>query len=170
MTVRPPHIKEESTEQLSAHIERGNDIVRRYTLISAGIGLVPSAMINSVGIAALEVAMIDELAKNYSHEFPTKLASTKVFISLVGSIGPIYFASKSKSAISAVPFVGQLLSAGIYSLTGAISVYAVGKIFQQHFESGGTLLSRENSYLRKLFKQMSIEGKDEVLKLIAAAD
>ena len=164
----PASNKNESPVQFSEFREGGNDIVKRYTLISAGIGLVPSAMINSVGIAALEVAMIDELAKNYSHDFPTKLASSKVFISLIGSIGPIYFASKSKSAISAVPFVGQLLSSGIYSLTGAISVYAVGKIFQQHFESGGTLLSKENSYIRKLFKQRSREGYDEVPKLIAS--
>ena len=164
----PASNKKESPVQFSEFREGGNDIVKRYTLISAGIGLVPSAMINSVGIAALEVAMIDELAKNYSHDFPTKLASSKVFISLIGSIGPIYFASKSKSAISAVPFVGQLLSSGIYSLTGAISVYAVGKIFQQHFESGGTLLSKENSYIRKLFKQRSIEWYDEVPKLIAS--
>lgn len=164
----PASNKKESIEQFSEFREGGNDIVKRYTLISAGIGLVPSAIINSVGIAALEVAMIDELAKNYSHDFPTKLASSKVFISLIGSIGPIYFANKSKSAISAVPFVGQLLSSSIYSLTGAISVYAVGKIFQQHFESGGTLLSKENSYIRKLFKQRSREGYDEVPKLIAS--
>lgn len=145
----------------------GDAIVRRYTLIAAGVGVIPSPIVNSVGIAAMELAMIDELSKNYLYPFPTKLAAIKVFISLVGSLGPIYLAQKSKSVISAVPLVGHVLSATIYSLTGAISVYAVGKIFQLHFESGGTLLSKENSLLRKIFKKDVEQGAKEVPKLLS---
>jgi uncharacterized protein (DUF697 family) len=143
----------------------GDAIVRRYTLIAAGIGIIPSPTVNSVGIAVMELAMIDELAKNYLYPFPTKLAATKAFISLVGSLGPVYLALKSKSAISAVPLVGHLISSTIYSITGAISVYAVGKIFQMHFESGGTLLSKENSLLRKIFKREAEQGAKEVAKI-----
>jgi uncharacterized protein (DUF697 family) len=144
----------------------GDAIVRRYTLIAAGVGVIPSPTVNSVGIAVMELAMIDELAKNYKYPFPTKLAATKAFISLVGSLGPVYLALKSKSAISAVPLVGHLMASTIYSITGAISVYAVGKIFQMHFESGGTLLSKENSLLRKIFKKEAEQGAKEIPKLI----
>lgn len=148
-------------------IEAGNTIIDRYTLVAAGIGVLPSPMVNSVGIAVLEIAMIDDLARNYNFGFPTKPALVKAFISLVSSIGPVYLAAKSKSAVSAVPLVGRLLSAGIYSITGAIAVYAVGKIFQRHFESGGRTLSMDNSFLRKIFKEDYQEGKEKIPKMIA---
>ena len=150
-------------------IDGGNSIVNKYTLIAAGVGVIPSPMVNSVGIAVLEIAMIDELAKNYNFGFPTKPALVKAFISLVSSIGPIYLAMKSKSAVSAVPIIGSFMSASIYSITGAISVFAVGKIFQRHFESGGVTLSMDNAFLRKIFKEEFEAGKEKLPELIAQA-
>jgi len=149
--------------------EGGNQIINKYTLIAAGVGVVPSPMVNSVGIAVMEIAMIDELAKNYNFGFPTKPALVKAFISLVSSVGPVYIAMKSRSAVSAIPIVGLLLSTGIYSITGAISVYAVGKIFQRHFESGGEILSMDNAFLRKIFKEAYQEGKEKLPGMIAEA-
>jgi len=148
-------------------IDSGNEIINKYTLIAAGVGVIPSPMVNSVGIAVMEIAMIDEMAKNYKFDFPTKPALVKAFISLVSSIGPVYLAMKSRSAVSAVPIVGRLLSTGIYSMAGAISVYAVGKIFQRHFESGGETLSMDNAFLRKIFKEAYQEGKEKLPKMIA---
>lgn len=145
----------------------GDEIINRYTLIAAGVGVIPSPMVNSVGIAVMEIAMIDELAKKYHFDFPTKQALVKAFISLVSSIGPVYIAMKSKSAVSAIPIVGLLLSTGIYSIAGAISVYAVGKIFQRHFESGGQILSMDNAFLQKIFKEAYQEGKEKLPGMIS---
>jgi len=150
-------------------IEGGNEIIKKYTLIAAGVGVIPSPMVNSVGIAVMEIAMIDELAKHYNFGFPTKPALVKAFISLVSSIGPVYIAMKSRSAVSAIPIFGLLLSTGIYSIAGSISVYAVGKIFQRHFESGGEILSMDNAFLRKLFKEVYQEGKEKLPGMIAQA-
>jgi uncharacterized protein (DUF697 family) len=149
---------------------KADHIVNKYTLIAVGIGVVPSPTVNSIGVLGLELQMINELAVAYNYPFPTKLAMIKVFSSLIGSLGPVYFALKSQSALSAVPVFGTLLAASIYSISGGISVYAVGKIFQNHFESGGTLISKNNAYLRKLFKSHYDEGKVEVPKLIAISN
>ncbi len=157
------------TEIHSAMTLGGNEIINRYTLFAAGVGVVPSPMVNSVGIAVMEIAMIDELAKNYNFGFPTKQALVKAFLSLVFSIGPVYLAMKSKSAVSAIPVVGMVLSAGIYSIAGAISVYAVGKVFQRHFESGGKTLSMDNAFLKKIFKEAYQEGKEKLPGMIADA-
>ena len=160
-------MKHHNEDTLTREQRQGADaIIRRYTMVAAGVGIIPSPTVNSVGIAVMELAMIDELARNYQFPFPTKLAAAKAFISLVGSLGPVYLALKSKSAISTVPVVGHLVSSSIYSITGAISVYAVGKIFQLHFESGGTVLSKDNSYLRKVFKSEAQNGKEQVAAMI----
>lgn len=146
--------------------KKADDIVRRFTIIAAGVGVVPSPSVNSIAVLGLELQMINELATAYTFPFPTKLAMSKVFISLIGSLGPVYFALKSRAALGAVPVFGQLLSASIYSISGAISVYAVGKIFQKHFESGGTLISKDNRLLKKMFKEHYEEGKEIVPQLI----
>jgi uncharacterized protein (DUF697 family) len=156
-------------DQSSDPIASGEAIVWRYTLIAAGIGLIPSPTVNSVGVAVLELAMIDELAKNYSFPFPTKLAAAKAFISLVGSLGPVYLALKSKSTLSSIPFVGHFVASSIYSITGALSVYVVGKLFKYHFETGGTFLSKDNSTLRKMFRTELENGKKELPIRIASS-
>lgn len=143
-----------------------DQIVNRYSLIAVGFGVVPSPTVNSVAVLGLELQMINELAVVYHFPFPTRLAMIKVFTSLIGSLGPVYFALKSRAALGAVPIFGQLLSASIYSISGGLSVYAVGKIFQNHFETGGTLLSRDNRVLRKLFKKHYEEGKHVVPQLM----
>ena len=51
---------------------------------------------------------------------------------------------------------------GALSIGGGVAVYTVGKIFQEHFESGGTLLSSDNRTLRKLFKAKFKEGQSLV--------
>lgn len=146
---------------------QADKIINRYTLVAAGVGVLPSPTANSVGIAALELIMIDELARNYKFPFPTKLAALKILVSVIGSIGPVYFALKSKAAVSAIPIVGHLIASSIYSLTGAISVYAVGKLFQRHFESDGTFLSKDNKYLQKAFKHEYEKGTKVIPVLIS---
>lgn len=134
-------------------------ILRRYVLIAAGFGLIPSPLLDSVAVAALEIKLIDDLARAYRMPFPSRLAAAKVAISIVASIGPIYLADRSKSAFKAVPLFGHLLSASLFSITNAASVYAVGKVFQLHFESGGVMISRENPHLRKLYRREREKGR-----------
>jgi hypothetical protein len=42
---------------------------------------------------------------------------------------------------------------------GAASTYAVGKVFAEHFESGGTFLDFDEEKAREHFKAMYEEGK-----------
>jgi len=62
-------------------------------------------------------------------------------------------------ALKGVPLLGYAVFAGLLSITGGAAVYGVGKIFQKHFESGGTFLSSDNSLIRDYFKKQYREGK-----------
>jgi hypothetical protein len=46
---------------------------------------------------------------------------------------------------------------------GAVT-YAIGKVFEQHFESGGTFLDFKAEQYKTYFAQMYQEGKDVVIK------
>ncbi len=63
------------------------------------------------------------------------------------------------SAIKAVPFIGHALYFGIMSFAGGASVYAVGKLLQKHFVSGGTFLSGDPTGIRGFFREKFAEGK-----------
>jgi uncharacterized protein (DUF697 family) len=144
-----------------------NAIIHRNILWALGAGLVPNPLFDAVAVAVIELKMIDELATVYQFPFPTQLATAKALMSLVFSIGPISLASVSQNGLSGHALAGYGLSAGIFSLTGAIAVFAVGKVFQKHFESGGTLLSSDNRLFRKLVKEEASKAQEELPSILA---
>ena len=152
MPLVEPEIGEATTLQ-------AENCIKKHVIAAMGIGLIPSAMLDVAGITAIEVRMIRKLAHIYSFAVPNKLVVLKVLISLVGSIGPVYISLKLHSAMKGVPLVGYAVSVGLLSATGGAAVYAVGKLFQIHFESGGTFLSKDNSLIRDYFRKKYKEGK-----------
>jgi uncharacterized protein (DUF697 family) len=141
---------------------RAENCIKNHVIAAMGIGLFPSALVDMVGVTGIEVKMIRDLANVYSFAVPKKLVAYKVLISLIGSIGPVYVSTRMHAALKGVPLVGHAVYVGILSLTGGAAVYAVGKIFQKHFESGGTFLSKDNKYIRDYFKEKYAEGKQVV--------
>ena len=141
---------------------KADNIIKNYVILAMSAGLIPSALIDIVAITALEVKMIGDLAMAYDFPVPYRLVCYKILISLIGSIGPVYLTIKMHAALKSVPLIGHAVYVGMMSITGGAAIYAVGKIFQMHFESGGTFLSSENSVLRNYFQQKYQEGKKVV--------
>jgi len=136
--------------------------IKNHVIAAMGIGLIPSALVDVVGITGIEVKMIRDLAGIYKFPVPNKLVAYKVLISLIGSLGPVYFSTRMHAALKGVPLVGDAVYVGLLSITGGAAVYAVGKIFQKHYDSGGTFLSKDNKYIRNYFKEKYAEGKQAV--------
>lgn len=143
--------------------------IKNHVIMAMGVGLVPSALLDVVGIAGLEVNMIRELARLYHFPTPHRLITYKITLSLLGSIGPVYLSNRMHSVLKGVPLVGYAVYIGMLSITGGAAVYAVGKIFQMHFESGGTFLSKDNSLIRDYFKKKYTEGKQVAKDCVDAA-
>ena len=136
-----------------------DNTIKNYVILAMGTGLIPSSIVDIVGITALEVKMIGDLARIYDFPTPHRLVRYKILISLIGSIGPVYLSGKMHAALKILPLVGHAVYVGMLSITGGAAVYAVGKTFQRHYESGGTFLSSRNSALKKFFKEKYQEGK-----------
>lgn len=158
--------REDSLEQRR---EQASRCIRAHVAASLGVGLIPSFVVEVAGIAAIEVKLIQDLAKIYDFPVPHKLVAYKILISLIGSIGPFYLAAKLQSGVKSVPLIGHAYYAGFLALTNGAAVYAVGKIFQKHYESGGTFLSSKNSTLQKFYKDKYAEGAELVPAIAAEA-
>lgn len=136
-----------------------DNVIKNYVIMAMGTGLIPSAAVDVIGITALEVKMIGDLARVYEFPVPSRLVCYKILISLIGSIGPVYLSARMHAVLKSVPLIGHAVYVGLLSVTGGAAMYAVGKTFQKHYESGGTFLSSENSVLKRFFKAKYEQGR-----------
>lgn len=138
---------------------RADAVIKKHVIIAMGLGLIPLTLVDVLGIIAIEVKMIRDLARSYDFPVPHRLLAYKILFSLMGGVGPVYFSAKMNTVLKTFPLLRYTVSAGLLSITDGAAVYAVGKIFQKHFESGGTFLSSDNETLKSFFQLQFQEGK-----------
>ena len=151
-------------EEVDWEIERlkADACIKNHVIAAMGVALVPSFFIELSGVTGIEVSLIMDLANIYGFPIPNRLIAYKILLSLILTLGPLYLIIRLRPAIKMVPVAGQAAYFGLVSFTNAATVYAIGKIFQLHFESGGKLLSKDNSVLRRIFKQQYENGKQRI--------
>ncbi len=152
---------EESDDQGTAgHEEEAKKIVRKFMLLSSGVGLIPVPVVDIIGLAALQLRLLYRLVKLY--EIPFDKQRAKVLIgALVGTGTPGVATKGFSSLLKAIPGVGSVVGFFSMSLLGGASTYAIGKVFTYHFELGGTLLDFDPESTKEYFTQAMAEGNQE---------
>ena len=131
------------------------NIVRNYTLCSAGAGVVPIPLLDMAAMMTLQMLMVHKLAKHYG--IPYKEQQSKAAVSgLIGGVSAGYLGGGA--FIKMIPLFGIFSYAAMPAINAAIS-YAVGKVFIQHFEAGGTFLDFDPKKVRAYFEDQFREGK-----------
>lgn len=133
-------------------------VVRNYTLLSAGVGVLPLPIIDMVTMLALQMLMIHKLAKIYGVPY----AEQRVKAAVAGLIGGFDAGYLGYGVLKLVPLLGYLSYAAMPTINAGIS-YAIGKVFIQHFESGGTFLDFDPKKVRAYFEEQFREGKRNAL-------
>ena len=116
--------------------EQARQTVKRYMWYSVGAGLIPIQYLDGVAVSGLQMKMLADLATIYDVPFQKDLGKAAI-ASLAAFIIPhaAAFGAIAK-AVPGLAVIGAPLAA---AFAGAYS-FAVGSVFIQHFESGGTLL------------------------------
>ena len=133
------------------------ELVRHYMWWSLGAGLIPVPIIDMVALSGVQLKMIAEIAKVYGIEFRANRVRA-IIGALLGSILPEVAATAVATFLKALPTVGGL-AGGTMVFTAGGATWALGKVFIQHFESGGTFLDLEPREVRAYFKAQFEEGK-----------
>lgn len=135
-------------------------IVTKYMWWSMGAGLVPIPVWDLALITGIQLKMAKDLADHY--EIPFSKDRVKLILSsLVGSMVPGTIAyGPIGTMLKFIPIVGPFAGAVAMPVFAGASTYAVGKVFIQHFESGGTLLDFEPAKVREYFRQEFEKGKE----------
>lgn len=137
-------------------------IIKYYALWSAGAGLVPVPLIDLAVVGGIQLKMIAELAKHYGTTFSE--ARGKALIgALIGTVAPIGIAEGVSglvvSMLKAIPVVGPLAVAVLAPGVAWASTYAVGKVFAQHFATGGSMLDFDPEKMREHYRKEFEDAK-----------
>ena len=135
-------------------------VVRRYALFSAGAGLIPIHYLDLAAISGVQLKMLAEVSKIYDVPFQESRGKAVVG-SLVGSVVPASLSFGTfGSMLKAVPVVGVLAGTPAMVLFCGATAWSLGKVFIQHYESGGTFLNFEPDRVREYFKSQFEEGRN----------
>jgi uncharacterized protein (DUF697 family) len=127
------------------------EIVKRYALYSAGAGLIPIPVADFAAITALEVKMLHDLGDLYGVPFSQEKVRPIVAAIIGGYSSTRVGYGVGGSIMKGVPVLGQALGLLSVPAFGAGLTYAIGKIFIQHFASGGTFLDFDPESVRAHF-------------------
>ena len=128
-------------------------IVKKHMWWATGAGLIPFPAVDLVAVSGVQLKMIAAIAKVY--EIPYQESQGKMLIgSLLGFAVPSTLSfGMAASVLKSVPVVGTLVGAPSMALFCGASAWALGKVFIQHFESGGTFLTFDPQQVQEYYKK-----------------
>ncbi|MDD2865337.1 MAG: YcjF family protein [Methylococcales bacterium] len=138
-------------------LREAEHLVRMGMYCATGVGLVPLPVVDLVGVTGIQLDLLRRLSNLYGVKF-SKDAGKNVIASLIGggvsfSVGPLL-----GSMVKVIPLVGPVLGAISMSATSGATTYALGKVFIEHFESGGTILTFNPKAVKAFYEAQVKEG------------
>lgn len=149
---------EKALEERVARSVKAHDTLKNYVLVSVTIGLVPVPLVDMAALIAIQLRLTHHLAQQYQVLYSSSLANSLI-LSLLGSLVTTTSTMPLASVIKTIPFMGSIAGSVSVAILGGATTYAVGKVFIQHFESGGTFLNFKPEKVKEHFKYFFEEGK-----------
>ncbi len=134
-------------------------LIQQYMGWSCAGGLVPLPLMDIAAITAAQIQLVRELSALYGVPFKDHLGRN-VVASLVGGVGS---AAAGRgifcSLLKAVPVIGTIGGLISVPIVAGAATYALGQVFIEHFEHGGTLLDFNPKPMRTFFETKYKEGQ-----------
>ena len=121
-------------------------------------GLIPTPVIDTVAISAVQIKMIHALCKLYSVQFK-KEAALAVVSGLVGGSLTTTLAGMGGVILSNLPAIGSIMKYTAQPALSYASTYALGRVFMRHFQDNGTMADLDSKKLETYFKEQYAKGR-----------
>jgi uncharacterized protein (DUF697 family) len=139
--------------------------VKHYMYWSMGAGLIPVPFVDWAAVSGVQLKMIADLSKLYGVPFQESRGKA-IIGSMAGFILPHALAcGLLGSFLKAIPLVGSLAGAPAMAVFCGAYAWALGNVFIQHFESGGTFLNFDPEAVREYFKAQFEEGRKQATSM-----
>lgn len=173
MDTKTTETNEKETEMTTSEILNWEDrkveidrLIKNHTYAAMGIGLIPLPVVDFLALTGLQIRLLYKLSRIYDVSF-SKDRAKSIISSLVGSFVPIAAAGPIASMVKIIPIIGQTTGALTMLATSGACTYALGRVFVQHFESGGTFLDFEPEKVKAYFAEQFKEGQKFAAKKTA---
>lgn len=150
-----PETQLTDSEIRATRIEEANEIVNKYMLPSLAVGIIPIPLVDLAALMAIQVKLVHSLANHYQVEFSGELEKSMI----AGLLGGSFTVETTASLMKIIPVYGQISGMISTAIVGGATTYAVGKVFIQHFEAGGTFLNFNPEEVREYFAEQLKEGQ-----------
>ena len=151
--------------------DQASKLVDRFSLWSGAAGLIPVPLVDMVAVSGVQLLMLRRLSEIYGVPFSDNRGKSLI-ASLAGSVIPASTATTTAmgvaSMLKAFPGIGTTVATLTMPAFSAGATYVIGKVFIQHFASGGTLLDFNPPDYREFIKAQK-EKWDARLQSGAAA-
>lgn len=147
--------------EIKTKTTEANGIVKKYMLGALGVGIVPFPLLDMAVLSGIQLKMLHSLANLYGVKFSDHIGKSLI-TSLLGGGIPLSLSFNLVSLLKSLSPYGKIAGMISNSLFSGASTYAVGKVFIQHFESGGTFLNFNPQEVRDYYTQQFKKGKEEV--------
>ncbi|MBE9561560.1 MAG: YcjF family protein [Proteobacteria bacterium] len=143
-------------------VKQAHSIVNKYALGSMAVAIVPLPLIDLAAVSGVQLKMVHSISKQYEIPFSRNLVKPLI-ASLLGDIITVTMTRYvATNLVKLVPVAGQISGFASSAALFGSATYAIGKIFVEHFESGGTFLNFEADKMKDNLQQLYKEGQQFV--------
>lgn len=135
-----------------------SNTIDNHVLAAMGVGVVPIPLVDLLGVAGLQMHLLNKIAGVYGLSCSSEMGK-KLIASVTGGVVSAYAAYPLSMLLRSIPVVGWTLGAGSRSILAGATTYAIGRVFAQHFDRGGTLLDLDLDKAKTSFKDQYEKGK-----------
>jgi uncharacterized protein (DUF697 family) len=132
-----------------------SQLVDRLSLWSGAAGLIPVPLLDIAAVGGVQLHMVRRLSEIYGIPFSDNRGKA-ILASVAGAVIPASTATTTAmsvgSLLKAMPGIGTAIGALTMPVVSAGATWVIGKVFIQHFASGGTLLDFNPPDYREFIK------------------
>jgi len=146
-------IKHDATDkEIESLSIKADELIKKYSFGSSLTGFIPFPLLDTIGMISVQRTMLFRLSQLYNVEFSKSLAKVRL-TTLTSSVALRSASPVLGSALKVIPGVGTLIGGASMAALGGATTYAAGKIFQKHFEKGGTLENFDSEKEKNAFNE-----------------
>jgi uncharacterized protein (DUF697 family) len=135
--------------------ELASQLVDRLSLWSGAAGLIPVPLVDMAAVGGVQLHMLRRLSEIYGVPFSENRGKS-ILASVAGAVIPASTATTTAMGVSSLmkglPGFGTAIGALTMPVVSAGATWVIGKVFIQHFASGGTLLDFNPPDYREFIK------------------
>jgi len=138
--------------------KRADKLIKDYAYGSSLTGFIPVPLLDTISLIYVQRHMIYKLSKLYGIPLSKNMAKALISTLMAGMATTIASGAVG-SSLKVAPGIGTVVGSASMAAMGGTATYALGKVFQQHFENGGTLENFDPKAARTAFDKELKKGQ-----------